>query len=59
MKDEYRGKTGTECPSGKAYAYPDGHVFEILPAAFAFAGDCVAGFGGEANDKLTGGGDAA
>lgn len=30
MNDGDKGEAAAECPSGKAYAYPGGHVSEML-----------------------------
>lgn len=38
MNDGDKGEAGAECPSGKAYAYPGGHVHEMLPAVVVFTG---------------------
>ncbi len=38
MNDGDRGEAGAECPSGKAYAYPDGHVPEIVFIELFFDG---------------------
>lgn len=43
MNDGDKGEAGAECPSGKAYAYPDGHVSEMLPAAVVFTAYAVCG----------------